>query len=117
MSRRQLDPDLVEASSGRKQLDDPPGRFSSSRPRLRRIVWIPKLWLDLGVGPTLRQVLRRPSEPATKVIKQILKPVLFVLQFPIQNLNEPLVRLQRSSSPIFSRSRSFMLSPICMEHS
>lgn len=39
----------------------------------------------------MRKILGRSPKSAPKLVKLALKPLLLVFQFPIQNLNEPLV--------------------------
>jgi hypothetical protein len=41
----------------------------------------------------LREVSRRPTEPAAKLIELVLKLALFVLKLSIQDLNDPLVQV------------------------
>jgi hypothetical protein len=57
------------------------------------VVGIPKLRLDLGVGSTLRDVSRELNELATKLIQFVLELALFVFEFSIQDVDDPLVHV------------------------
>ena len=58
-----------------------------------------KFRLDLGVGPSLRDVFRRPAEPATKLIKLVLKLAFLAFQFPVKDLYDPLVKIPEVIKP------------------
>jgi hypothetical protein len=88
-----LNPEVVGFSSRGDEHRQPAWCFASSRPSLGRIVRVSILRFNLRVGPTLRDVSRRPAELATKLVKLVLKPVLFVFQFSIQDLDNPLVKV------------------------
>ena len=62
------DPKIIQGSSGGQQFAYPAWLLASSRPCLGGVVWVSELRFDLGVGPTLRNFSRRPTEPAAKLI-------------------------------------------------